>query len=104
MHSVVTSQREHNLHDENVDGLTMPHKVTLVITLRIFDTDVRRVLIDPGSSTNIIQSRVVEEMELTGRSISKVRLLSRFNNSCEMTRGELALVTNAEWVTKDTPF
>ncbi|XP_070054579.1 uncharacterized protein [Nicotiana tomentosiformis] len=67
--------------DEDADRLTISHNDALVITLRIFDTDMRRVLIDPGSSANIIQSRVVEEMELIGQIIPKVGLLSGFNNS-----------------------
>lgn len=73
----------------------MPQNDALVITLWIFYTDVRGVLIDPGSLANIIKSQMVEEMEITGRIIPKVRLLLEFNNYSEMTRGEVMLVTNA---------
>lgn len=40
--------------DEDVDGLNMPHNDAVVITLRNFETEVRKILIDPGSLTNIV--------------------------------------------------
>lgn len=90
--------------NKDVDGLNMPHTDALVITLWIFDTDVRRVLIDPDISANIIQLQVVKELKITSQVIPKLRLLSGFYNSSEMTMGEVILVTNAEEVVKDTPF
>lgn len=48
--------------DEDAHGLNMPHNDALLIALQIFGTDVRRVLIDPRTSTNIVQLRVIEEM------------------------------------------
>jgi len=40
--------------DADADGLIIPHNDALVISLLIHDTNVKRVLIDPGSSVNII--------------------------------------------------
>lgn len=48
--------------DEDAEELTMPRNDVLVIILRVLDTDINRVFIDPGSSLNIIQLRVTEEM------------------------------------------
>lgn len=41
--------------NEDVDGLTLPHNDARVISLRVLDSKVKHVLIDPGSSANIIQ-------------------------------------------------
>ncbi|XP_070049628.1 uncharacterized protein [Nicotiana tomentosiformis] len=40
--------------DADADGLMIPHNDALVISLLIHDTNVKRVLIDPGGSVNII--------------------------------------------------
>lgn len=82
----------------------MPHTNILVNILQIFDTAIIAFLIDPGSLTNTFQLRVIKEMEITGQVIPKVRLLSRFNNSSEMTGGEVILTINTEGVVKDIPF
>lgn len=49
-------------NNKDADGLTMPHIDSLVITLRILDVDVRRIVVDPGSLMIIIPLRVNEEM------------------------------------------
>ncbi|XP_070003307.1 uncharacterized protein [Nicotiana sylvestris] len=46
----------------DADGVLTPHNDALVISLLVHDTNVKRVLIDPGSSVNIILLRVVNEM------------------------------------------
>lgn len=39
----------------DANDLTFPHNDALVITLRILDTDVRRIIVDDRSETCIIQ-------------------------------------------------
>ncbi|XP_070057892.1 uncharacterized protein [Nicotiana tomentosiformis] len=61
--------------DADTDGLLIPHNDALVISLLVHDTNVNRVLIDPG-----------------------------FDNSSVITKGEIVLTTFAEGVIKDTKF
>nr|XP_016479807.1 PREDICTED: uncharacterized protein LOC107801053 [Nicotiana tabacum] len=82
----------------------VPHNDALVISLVIHDTNVKRVLIDLGSSVNIILLRVVEEMLMGDRVIPKARSLSGFDNSTVITKGEIELSTYAKGVIKETKF
>ncbi|XP_070045812.1 uncharacterized protein [Nicotiana tomentosiformis] len=107
-HGKRTSQ---TLEDSNItfddayaDGLMIPHNDALVISLLIHDTNVKRVLIDPGSSVNIILLRVVNKMLMGDRVVPKARSLSGFDNSTVITKGEIELSTYAEGVIKETKF
>ncbi|XP_070047298.1 uncharacterized protein [Nicotiana tomentosiformis] len=51
-------------NDEDVEGVIQPHNDALVIYVLMNKTRVKRVLINPGSSANIIRSRVVEQLDL----------------------------------------
>ncbi|XP_070040212.1 uncharacterized protein [Nicotiana tomentosiformis] len=65
---------------------------------------IKRVLVDPGSSANIIQLRVVEQAKLTGSIIPATKLLTGFNLTSMTTRGEIILLTNAEGEMNTTLF
>ncbi|XP_070051994.1 uncharacterized protein [Nicotiana tomentosiformis] len=91
-------------YDVDADGLMIPHNDALVISLLIHDTNVKRVLIDPGSSMNIILLRVVNKMPMGDRVVPKARSLSGFDNSTVITNGEIELSTYAEGVIKETKF
>ncbi|XP_070057368.1 uncharacterized protein [Nicotiana tomentosiformis] len=65
--------------EEDADGLLLPHNDSLVITLNVLDFKIKRVLVDPGSSTNIIQWRELEQAKLTGSIIPATKLLTGFN-------------------------
>ncbi|XP_070049135.1 uncharacterized protein [Nicotiana tomentosiformis] len=41
--------------EEDADGLLLPHNDALVISLNVVDFKIKRVLVDIGSSANIIQ-------------------------------------------------
>nr|XP_009625477.1 uncharacterized protein LOC104116345 [Nicotiana tomentosiformis] len=90
--------------DEDADGLMIPHNNALVISLLVYDTNVKRVLIDPSSSVNIILLTVVNEMQDNDKVIPMARSLSGFDNSSVITKGEVVLTTFAEGVVKDTKF
>ncbi|XP_070009537.1 uncharacterized protein [Nicotiana sylvestris] len=90
--------------DADVDGVLTPHNDALVISLLVHDTNVKRVLIDPGSSMNIILLRVLHEMQAEDKLVPKVHTLSGFDNSSVVTKGEVILTTFAEGVVKDTKF
>ncbi|XP_070052967.1 uncharacterized protein [Nicotiana tomentosiformis] len=89
---------------EDTDELLLPHNDTLVISLNVLDFKIKRVLVDQGSSANIIQLRVLEQAKLTGSIITATKLLAGFNLASVTTRGEILLLTNAERVMKITLF
>ncbi|XP_070037173.1 uncharacterized protein [Nicotiana tomentosiformis] len=90
--------------DVDADGVMTPHNDALVISLLVHDTNVKRVLIDPGSSVNIILLKVVNEMQDDDKMVLKARTLSGFDNSSVVTKREIMLTTFAEGVVKDTKF
>ncbi|XP_070040078.1 uncharacterized protein [Nicotiana tomentosiformis] len=90
--------------DEDADGLLLLHNDAPVISLNMLDFKIKRVLVDPGSSANIIQWRVLEQAKLTGSIIPATKLLAGFNLASVTTRGELLLLTNTEGVMKTTLF
>ncbi|XP_070032590.1 uncharacterized protein [Nicotiana tomentosiformis] len=55
--------------EEDADGLLLPHNDALVISLNVLDFKIKRILVDPGSSANIVQWRVLEQVKLTGSII-----------------------------------
>ncbi|XP_070016035.1 uncharacterized protein [Nicotiana sylvestris] len=74
--------------DADTEGIMTPHNNALVISLLVYDTNVKRVLIDPGSSVNIILLRVLREMQAEDKMIPKAHTLSGFDNSSVVTKGE----------------
>ncbi|XP_070055424.1 uncharacterized protein [Nicotiana tomentosiformis] len=59
---------------------------------------------DRGSSTNIIRSRVVEQLGLQDQIVPAVRVLNGFNMACETTRGEITLPVNAAGNIQEAKF
>ncbi|XP_019250960.1 PREDICTED: uncharacterized protein LOC109229866 [Nicotiana attenuata] len=90
--------------EEDADGLLLPHNDALVISLNVLDFKIKRVLVDPKSSANIIQWRVLEQTKLTRSIIPATKLLAGFNLASVTTRGEILLLTNTEGVMKTTLF
>ncbi|XP_070045351.1 uncharacterized protein [Nicotiana tomentosiformis] len=79
--------------EEDADELLLPHNDALVISLNILDFKIKCVLLDPGSSANIIQLRVSEQAKLIGSIIPATKLLAGFNLTSVTTRGEILLLT-----------
>ncbi|XP_019252876.1 PREDICTED: uncharacterized protein LOC109231689 [Nicotiana attenuata] len=88
----------------DADGLSLPHYDALVITLRIADTDVKRIMADDGSGACIIHPRVLMRMKLEDKIITHCITLTGFNNAVERTSGEIALPVLAGGVTLETTF
>ncbi|XP_070042558.1 uncharacterized protein [Nicotiana tomentosiformis] len=65
---------------------------------------VKRVLIDPGSSTNIIRSRVIEKLGLHDLIVPATRILNGFNMASETTKGEIILPVNVAGTIQETKF
>ncbi|XP_070050199.1 uncharacterized protein [Nicotiana tomentosiformis] len=90
--------------EEDADGLLLPHNDALVISLNVLDFKIKRVLVDPGCSANIIQWKLLEQAKLTGSIIPATKLLVGFNLASVITQGEILLLTDAEGVTKTNLF
>ncbi|XP_075086409.1 uncharacterized protein LOC142169099 [Nicotiana tabacum] len=88
----------------DADDLVYPHHDALVITLRILDTDVKRIMIDHGSGTCIIHPRVLTQIKLEDKIVSRCITLIVFNNAVERTSGEITLPILASGVTMETTF
>ncbi|XP_059314925.1 uncharacterized protein LOC132065515 [Lycium ferocissimum] len=80
--------------NEEVEGITQPHNDALAISVLINKTHVKRILIDPGSSANIIRWKVVEQLGLLDQIVPTTRVLNGFNMACETTKGEITLPVN----------
>ena len=77
-----------------------PHRDALILSLEIGDFDVRRILVDPGSSTDLVQASVISHMghSLTGLE-NPGRILSGFNGSSTTSLGDIVLPVQADPVT-----
>ncbi|XP_070053806.1 uncharacterized protein LOC107781419 [Nicotiana tabacum] len=78
-------------NESDADDLTFPHNDALVITLRILDTDVRRIVVDDGSGACIIHPRVLAQMRLEDKIVSRCITLTGFNNAVRWTSGEITI-------------
>nr|XP_009623803.1 uncharacterized protein LOC104114950 [Nicotiana tomentosiformis] len=88
----------------DTNGLALPHYDGLVITLRILDTDVRRIMVDDGSDTCIILPRVLAKMKLKDKIVSCCITLTGFNNAVKRTSREITLPVLAGGITLETTF
>ncbi|XP_070003707.1 uncharacterized protein [Nicotiana sylvestris] len=101
----VLEEESITFEDAEADGVLTPHNDALVISLLVHDTNVKSVLIDPGSSVNIILLRVLNEMKAKDKLVAKAHTLSSFGNSSVVTKGdesqysqkELSKIRNFRW-------
>ncbi|XP_070025107.1 uncharacterized protein [Nicotiana sylvestris] len=100
----VLEEESITFYDANAYGVLTSHNDALVISLLVHDTNVKRVLIDLGSSVNIILLRVLNEMQVEDKLVPKAHTLSGFDNSSVVTKMEVTLATFAEGVVKDMKF
>ncbi|XP_070015783.1 uncharacterized protein [Nicotiana sylvestris] len=85
----VLEEESITFNDADADGVLTPHNDALVISLLVHDAKVKRVLIDSGSSVNIILLRVLNEMQGEDKLVPKAHTLSGFDNSSVVTKGEV---------------
>nr|CAN71503.1 hypothetical protein VITISV_021014 [Vitis vinifera] len=82
-----------------------PHRDALILSLEIGDFDVRRILVDPGSSADLVQASVVGHI---GHSLASLenprRILSGFNGSSTTSLGDIILPVQAGPVTLNVQF
>ena len=72
--------------------ILQPHCDALILSLGIGDFDVRRILVDPDSSANLLQASVIKQMgiELSGLE-NPGRILSGFNGAATTSLGDVVL-------------
>eukprot|EP00261_Vitis_vinifera_P029334 XP_010663874.1 PREDICTED: uncharacterized protein LOC104882409 [Vitis vinifera] len=82
-----------------------PHRDALILSLEIGDFDVRRILVDPGNSADLVQASVVGRM---GHSLAGLenpgRILSGFNGSSTTSLGDIILPVQVGPVTLNVQF
>ncbi|XP_059310977.1 uncharacterized protein LOC132062419 [Lycium ferocissimum] len=90
--------------NEEMEGIAQPHNDALVISVFANKFRIKRVLIDPSSSANIIRWRVIEQLGLLDQIVLAIQVLNGFNMVCETTKGEITLPINMEGTTQQTKF
>ncbi|XP_060195433.1 uncharacterized protein LOC132624713 [Lycium barbarum] len=91
-------------NDEDMEGIALPHNDPLVIFVLVNKFRIKCVLIDPGSSANIIPWRVIEQLGLLDQIVPAIRVLNRFNIACKTTKGEITLPISMAGTTEQTKF
>ncbi|XP_070015319.1 uncharacterized protein [Nicotiana sylvestris] len=90
--------------DEEAEDISQPHNDALVISFPLNKIQVKRVLVDPGNSANIIRSRVVEQFSLQDQIVPASRVLNGFNMASETTKEQIILLVNVARTIQDTKF
>ncbi|XP_021713459.1 uncharacterized protein LOC110681614 [Chenopodium quinoa] len=74
------------------EGIVYPHDDPLVVTMRIANWEVDRILIDGGSSTNIIYISAFKELKLDRKDLKRVSYeVTEFNRSGLTPKGIIEL-------------
>nr|XP_016486756.1 PREDICTED: uncharacterized protein LOC107806998 [Nicotiana tabacum] len=89
---------------EDFETLTRPHNDVLVNSFLLNNIQIKHVLVDPGSSTNLIRWKVVEQLGLLDQIVPTSCVLNDFNMAGEITKGEITLLVNVSSVVQDAKF
>ena len=89
----------------NPNKIIVPHCDALILTLCINGFDVHRVLVDPGSTVNLLQLPTFTQMKLSSDMLNSVgRTLSSFKEATTTTLGDVTLPVKAGLVTQRVLF
>lgn len=76
----------------NPNRVLQPHEDALILTLRISDSNVRRILTDLGNSVDLLQTSTYRKMGLPPSALENLeRILSRFNGASITFLGDIVL-------------
>ncbi|GMN47447.1 hypothetical protein TIFTF001_016609 [Ficus carica] len=98
---------EHSIkfHSNEATSLSRPHDDALVLTLNISNCEIGRILIDNGSSTDVLFLSTLREMELSELDIEKSTIvLTGFNGESTTAVGKIKLPVFAVGENKMTCF
>ena len=89
----------------NANRVMQPHENALIPTLGISGFDVRRVLVDPGSSANLLQMSAYRQMGLSPSVLENPgRILFWFNWATTTSLGDIVLPVQVGPITKNVQF
>uniref|UniRef100_A0A2N9GWW3 RNase H type-1 domain-containing protein n=1 Tax=Fagus sylvatica TaxID=28930 RepID=A0A2N9GWW3_FAGSY len=92
-------------NNQDLEGVQLPHSDALVITLRIGEFDVKRVLIDPGSSVEIMYESLFRGLGLRKKDLSGAEgPLSGFSGETVIPSGKVMINVRAGTVSSPTEF
>uniref|UniRef100_A0A2N9EA47 Uncharacterized protein n=1 Tax=Fagus sylvatica TaxID=28930 RepID=A0A2N9EA47_FAGSY len=92
-------------NNQDLEGVQLPHSDALVITLRIGEFDVKRVLIDPGSSVEIMYESLFKGLGLGKEDLSRTEgPLSGFSGETVIPSGKVTINVRAGTVSSPTEF
>ena len=85
--------------------ILQPHQDAFILSLGIGDFDVRRILVNPSSSADLLQVSVVKQMGLVPSSLENPRrVLSGFNGASTTFLGDVVLPVQAGPITLNVQF
>ncbi|CAN6933850.1 unnamed protein product [Brassica oleracea] len=91
--------------EEDAKGLDTPHNDPLVVELRIGDCEVTRILVDTGSSVDLIFSKTLQRMDVKDYELKTCkRPLTSFAGDTTMTIGTVKLPVYVAGITKIVKF
>ena len=83
----------------------MPHYDALVLTLCISGFDVHKVLVDPGSTVDLLQLPAFNQMKLSSQMLNLAeRILFGLNDATTTTLGDIILPVQAGPITQQVLF
>ena len=89
----------------NPTWVITPHYDALVLTVSINNFDVHRVLVDPGSATDLLHLLALKQMRVPlDRLSSAGKVLSEFNRATTLTVGDIAFPVQAGPVIQQVLF
>ena len=92
-------------NDQDLEGVQLPHSDALVITLRIEEFDVKRILIDLSSSVEIMYESLFRGLGLGKKDLSRTEgPLSGFFGETVIPSGKVTINVRAGTVSSPTEF
>ena len=91
--------------DYDLERVQLPHSDALVVTMRVGNFDVKRILIDPGSSAKIMYDSLFKGLGLGQEDLDqKVDPLYGFTGKSIMPMGRVTVKVHAGIVSSPTEF
>nr|XP_016445146.1 PREDICTED: uncharacterized protein LOC107770354 [Nicotiana tabacum] len=93
-----------SFNDEDAEGIEQPRNDALIMSILMNKNQVKRMLIDPDSSANIILSKIVEQLGLQDQIMPEARVLNCFKMASKTTNEKIILPANVVGTIQETNF